>query len=272
MGVDVRELPVDRAGLIDLDALDRTLSSRCTVVAVMTANNETGVIQPLADVVDSVRRRAPAAFVFTDAVQAAPFIDLAGVAAGVDMVGLSAHKFGGPVGTGALAVSSRVTLSPRLYGGGQERERRSGTPDVAGAVGMATALQLVTKDRAAASIRVSELRDRLAEGLLAVVPWAHRTVPEGIPLLPGHLHLCLAGVDREELLVALGGEGICVSGGSSCASGALEPSHVLAAMDVDRGLAVGAVRFSLGYDTTDDDVDRAIAVVPGMAAALRRTV
>jgi cysteine desulfurase len=272
MGVDVRELPVDRAGLIDLDALDRTLSSRCTVVAVMTANNETGVIQPLADVVDSVRRRAPAAFVFTDAVQAAPFIDLAGVAAGVDMVGLSAHKFGGPVGTGALAVSSRVTLSPRLYGGGQERERRSGTPDVAGAVGMATALQLVTKDRAAASIRVSELRDRLAEGLLAVVPWAHRTVPEGIPLLPGHLHLCLAGVDREELLVALGGEGICVSGGSSCASGALEPSHVLAAMGVDRGLAVGAVRFSLGYDTTDEDVDRAIAVVPGVAAALRRTV
>jgi cysteine desulfurase len=272
MGVDVRELPVDSAGLIDLDALDRTLSSRCTVVAVMTANNETGVIQPLADVVDSVRRRAPAAFVFTDAVQAAPFIDLAGVAAGVDMVGLSAHKFGGPVGTGALAVSSRVTLSPRLYGGGQERERRSGTPDVAGAVGMATALQLVTKDRAAASIRVSELRDRLAEGLLAVVPWAHRTVPEGIPLLPGHLHLCLAGVDREELLVALGGEGICVSGGSSCASGALEPSHVLAAMGVDRGLAVGAVRFSLGYDTTDEDVDRAIAVVPGVAAALRRTV
>jgi cysteine desulfurase len=272
MGVDVREVPVDRAGLIDLDALDRTLSSRCTVVAVMTANNETGVIQPLADVVDSVRRRAPAASVFTDAVQAAPFVDLAGVAAGVDMVGLSAHKFGGPVGTGALAVSSRVTLSPRLYGGGQERERRSGTPDVAGAVGMATALQLVTKDRAVASIRVSELRDRLAEGLLALVPWAHRTVPAGVPVLPGHLHLCLAGVDREELLVALGGEGICVSGGSSCASGALEPSHVLAAMGVDRGLAIGALRFSLGYDTTDEDVDRTIAVVPGVAAALRRTV
>ena len=91
-------------------------------------------------------------------------------------------------------------------------------------------------------------------------------------MLPGHLHLCLAGVDREELLVALGGEGICVSGGSSCASGALEPSHVLAAMGVDRGLAIGALRFSLGYDTTDEDVDRTIAVVPGVAAALRRTV
>jgi cysteine desulfurase len=272
MGVDVRELPVDRAGLIDRDALDRTLSPRCTVVAVMTANNETGVIQPLADVVDSVRRRAPAAYVFTDAVQAAPYLDLADVAAGVDMVGLSAHKFGGPVGTGALAVSSRVTLSPRIYGGGQERERRSGTPDVAGAVGMAAALQLVSKERAAAVSHVSKLRDRLAEGLLAAMPWAHRTVPVGSSVLPGHLHLCLPDVDREELLVALGGNGICVSGGSSCASGALEPSHVLAAMGVDRDWAVGAVRFSLGHDTTDEDVDRALAEVPRVAAALRRAV
>jgi cysteine desulfurase len=272
MGIDVHELPVDAGGVIDRDALDRTLSSRCTVVAVMTANNETGVVQPLADVVASVRRRTPAAYVFTDAVQAAPYLDLADATAGVDMVGLSAHKFGGPVGTGVLAVSSRVTLTPRIFGGGQERERRSGTPDVAGAVGMATALQLVIKERAAANVRVPELRDRLAQGLLAAVPWAHRTVPAGVPVLPGHLHLCLPAVDREELLVALGYEGICVSGGSSCASGALEPSHVLAAMGVDRGLAVGAVRFSLGYDTTGEDVDRALAVVPRVAASLRRAV
>jgi cysteine desulfurase len=272
VGIDTRELPVDDAGVIDRDALDRTLSSRCTLVAVMTANNETGVIQPLDDVVASVRRRAPGAVVFTDAVQAAPYLDLADVTAGVDMVGLSAHKFGGPVGTGALAVSPRVNLSPRLYGGGQERERRSGTPDVAGAVGMATALQLVSKDRVAASLHVSKLRNRLADGLLAALPWAHRTVPAGVPVLPGHLHLCLPRVDREELLVALSGEGICVSGGSSCASGALEPSHVLAAMGVDRDLAVGAVRFSLGHDTTDEDVDRALAVVPRVAAALHRPV
>jgi cysteine desulfurase len=272
MGIDVRELPVDGSGRLDRDALDRSLSPHCTLVAVMTANNETGVIQPLADVVDSVRRRAPAGYVFTDAVQAAPYLDLAGVTAGVDLVGLSAHKFGGPVGTGALAVSARVTLSPRIHGGGQERERRSGTPDVAGAVGMATALQLVTKERAAANIRVPELRDRLARGLIAAVPWAHRTVRAGVPVLPGHLHLCLPGVDREELLVALGSEGVCVSGGSSCASGALEPSHVLAAMGMDRSLAAGAVRFSLGYDTTDEDVDRALAVVPRVAVSLRRDV
>lgn len=269
---DVRELPVDRDGVVDLDALAGALSSRCTLVAVMAANNETGVIQPLAEVVDSVRRRAPQAYVFTDAVQAAPYLDLADLVAGVDMVSLSAHKLGGPVGTGALAVSPRVTLAARVHGGGQERERRSGTPDVAGAVGMATALQLVAKDRAAASARVSELRDGLAEGLLAALPWAHRTVPAGVPVLPGHLHLCLPAVDREELLVALGREGICVSGGSSCASGALEPSHVLAAMGVDAAVAVGAVRFSLGHDTTKAEVNRAIAVVPGLAASLRRAV
>jgi cysteine desulfurase len=272
LGAEVRELPVDHRGLIDQDALAMDLLSGGIVIAVMTANNETGVIQPVADVVDSVRRCAPSAYLFTDAVQAAPYLDLAELTAGADLVGLSAHKFGGPVGTGALAVGPRVVLMPRQHGGGQERERRSGTQDVAGAVGMATALELVAKERAAASTRVSALRDRLADGLLAAMPWAHRTVPVGVPVLPGHLHLCLRGVDREELLVALGREGICASGGSSCASGALEPSHVLGAMGVDPELALGAVRFTLGYETSDEDVDRALGVVPGVAAALRRDV
>ena len=275
LGGDWRELPVDNCGVVDLDALARALSSRVTVVAVMTANNETGVIQPVADVVASVRRRAPDAVVFTDAVQAAAYLDLAEVVAGADLVGVSSHKIGGPVGVGALAVGDRVTLSARQHGGGQERERRSGTQDVASAVGMATAMQLVAKERAAASTRVAGLRDRLAEGLLAALPWAVRTVPAGVAgvaVLPGHLHLGLPGVEREELLVALGAEGVCVSGGSSCASGALEPSHVLAAMGVSPGLAAGAVRFSLGYDTSDADVDRALAVVPGVAERLRRAV
>jgi cysteine desulfurase len=268
-GVDVRELPVDANGLIDRDALARTLSSRCTLVAVMTANNETGVLEPLADIVDAVQRRAPQAYVFTDAVQAASYLDLREATEGADMVGLSAHKFGGPVGIGALAVNPRVHLWPRQHGGGQERERRSGTQDVAGAVGMATALQLVAKERADAVERVSVLRDRLADGLLAAMPWAHRTIEPGVEVLPGHLHLSLPGVEREELLVALGAEGVCVSGGSSCASGALEPSHVLAAMGIPAAWAMGAVRFTLGYDTSQADVERALAVVPQVANALR---
>ena len=273
-GIDVRELPVDSRGIVEPDALARALSSRITVVAVMTANNETGVIQPLSDIVEAVRRRAPHAYVFTDAVQAAPYLDLAEATAGADLVSVSAHKIGGPVGVGALAVHGRVVLEPRQYGGGQERERRSGTQDVAGAVGLATALRLVSAERAAAAPRVAGLRDRLADGLLAAVEGAHRTVaPQaagGADVLPGHLHLCVPGVEREELLVALGEEGVCVSGGSSCASGALQPSHVLAAMGVAPDLAAGALRFTLGYGTTDADVDRALQVVPGVVAALRR--
>ena len=269
-GMDMRELPVDGHGVVDLSALERALSSRAVLVAVMTANNETGVVQPLADVVEAVRRRAPRAYVFTDAVQAAPWLDLADATAGADLVSLSAHKVGGPVGTGALAVSPQVVLTPRQHGGGQERERRSGTQDVVGAVGLAAALRLVAAERPAAVPRVAALRDRLSEGLLAAIEGAHRTVPAGVAVLPGHLHLCLPGVEREELLVALGAEGVCVSGGSSCASGALEPSPVLAAMGVAPGLAAGAVRLTLGYDTTDEDVDRALAVVPSVVAALRR--
>jgi cysteine desulfurase len=270
VGIDVRELPVDERGVLDPEALARTLSSRTTLVAVMTANNETGVIEPVSEVVEAVRRRAPQAHVFTDAVQAAPFLDLAEVTAGADLVSVSAHKVGGPVGTGALGVSPGVALGARQHGGGQERERRSGTQDVAGAVGLATALRLAAAERDTATTRVAALRDRLCDGLLGVTEGAHRTVPAGVPVLPGHLHLCVPGVEREELLVALGAEGVCASGGSSCASGALEPSHVLAAMGVVPGLAAGAVRFTLGYGTTDADVDRALAVVPAVVAALRR--
>ena len=272
-GLDTRELPVDHHGIVDPDALARALSSRVTGVAVMTANNETGVLQPLADLIAVVRRRAPNACVFTDAVQAAPFIDLAEATSGADLVSLSAHKVGGPVGVGALAIAGSVVLEPRQYGGGQERERRSGTQDVAGAVGLATALRLVAAERATAGPRVAAQRDRLRDGLLHAVEGAYCTVPAaaaGVGVLPGHLHLCVPGVEREELLVALGEKGVCVSGGSSCASGALQPSHVLAAMGVAPELAAGAVRFSLGHGTTDDDIDRALAVVPAVVAALRQ--
>jgi cysteine desulfurase len=116
---------------------------------------------------------------------------------------------------------------------------------------------------------VSALRDRLCDGLLTAIPWAHRTVAPGVPVLPGHLHVCLPGVEREELLVGLAARGVCASGGSSCASGALEPSHVLAAMGVAAAWARGAIRLTLGYDTTQDDVDRVLAVLPAVANDLR---
>jgi cysteine desulfurase len=268
-----RELPVDGTGSVDVHALVCLLDqhgAETALVAVMLANNETGVVQPLSRVVDAVRERGGSTRVFTDAVQATSFLDLAETTAGADLVALSAHKVGGPVGVGALAVRPPTDIAPHQHGGGQERERRSGTQDVVGAVGMAAALRCAAAEREEAVRRVGALRDRLASGLTKTVSGVHRTVAPGVDVLPGHLHLCLLGIEREELLLALSERGVCASGGSSCASGALEASYVLAAMGVPDELARGAVRFTLGHDTTEADVDRALAVVPEVVASLRR--
>jgi cysteine desulfurase len=271
-GADVRVVAVDGAGRVDLDDLADALDAEPLLVAVMAANNETGVVQPLAEVVAMVRDRCPGAGVFTDAVQAAAFLDLAEATAGADLVGISAHKVGGPVGAGALIVRAPWPLAAHQHGGGQERERRSGTQDVAGAVGLATALRLAAAERAQLVRRVASLRDQFADGLSGAIDGVQRTVPPGVETLPGHLHLCLRGIEREELLVALGREGVCASGGSSCASGALEDSHVLAAMGVSGDLARGAIRFTLGHGTSEDDIERALAVVPGVVQSLRHGV
>jgi cysteine desulfurase len=267
-----RELPVDGTGSVDIDALAGLLGRlgpQTALVAVMLANNETGVVQPLLRVVDTVRELAGTARVFTDAVQATSFLDLAQATSGADLVALSAHKVGGPVGVGVLAVRPPTGITAHQHGGGQERDRRSGTQDVVGAVGLAAALRCAAGERQQTVERVGALRDRLADGLIKTVTGAHRTVGAGVDVLPGHLHLCLEGIEREELLLALSERGICASGGSSCASGALEASYVLAAMGVPDDLARGAIRFTLGHDSTAADVDRALAIVPGVVASLR---
>jgi cysteine desulfurase len=269
LGAGWCELPVDRDGVLELGALADLIDDSTTLIAVMLANNETGVVQPLDAVIETVRGRSATARVFTDAVQAATFMDLAPWTARADLVALSAHKVGGPVGVGVLAVSPATALAPQHHGGGQERERRSGTQDVAGAVGLAAALRLSAGERRATACRVDALREHLAAGLLASVPGTHRTVSTGVATLPGHLHVCFEAIEREELLLALSEHGICASGGSSCASGALEPSHVLAAMGVPEGRARGAIRFTLGHDTSDADIERVLAVVPGVVSSLR---
>jgi cysteine desulfurase len=269
MAADVTEVPVDADGVVELGRLAELVTPTTTLVAVMMANNETGVLQPIEAVGQAVRAVSESAWVFTDAVQASPFINLAECAQGADLVAISAHKVGGPVGVGVLAVRPPAEVSAHQFGGGQERERRSGTQDVVGAVGLAAALALARSEREEAGRRVARLRNRLAEGLLAAIPDAWRTVASTTATLPGHLHLCLPGIEREELLVLLGREGICVSGGSSCASGALQASHVLSAMGVPDAHSRGAIRFTLGHDSTAADVDQAVAVVPRAVAALR---
>jgi cysteine desulfurase len=254
-----RVVPVDSHGIVDLDALGDMVDESTALVSVMWANNEVGTVQPLAEITDAVRRRAPQAVLHTDAVQAFPWLDVRDTPA--DLVAVSAHKFGGAQGVGALVVRDGIKLQPLFHGGGQERELRSGTHNVAGIVGMAAAMRATVDGRLATTERVTRLRDRLADGLLAAVPGARETGDRN-RRIAGNCHMRFPGVESEALLVLLDEAGVYASAGSACASGAVEPSHVLAAMGLDRHEARSAVRFSLGATTTDDDIDIALAVVP----------
>jgi cysteine desulfurase len=259
---------VDASGRVDLDALAGAVGPGTALVSVQLANNEVGSVQPLAEVVRVVRERAPGAVVHTDAVQAAPWLDVAALAAGADLVSVSAHKLGGPQGVGVLVVRGGRRLVPLLRGGGQEAERRSGTHNVAGIVGLAAALRDVVVTRAETVARVARLRDRLASGLTAAVPGL---VPTGHPTerVAGSCSFVLEGVESEALLVLLDRAGVCASAASACASGAQQRSHVLAAMGVPDALSAGALRLSLGWCSTDADVDAALDVVPAAVAQLR---
>jgi cysteine desulfurase len=267
-----RTIPVDRSGVVDLDALDALLGPDTTLVSVMVANNEVGTVQPVAAVAERVRRRAPQAAVHADAVQAAAWLPLAGALADIDLVSVSSHKVGGPQGVGALVVRRGTPLRPLVAGGGQERELRSGTHDVAGIVGFAAALGAAVAGRDATAAATRARRDRLADGLRAAVPGLEETGPGREGRLPGTLHVTVPGVESEALLFLLDESGVCASAASACASGAHQASHVLAAMGVPGDRAAGALRLSLGWSTTDADVDRALTVVPGAVARLRQRV
>lgn len=276
---------VDSLGVIDLDKLAETVDENTVLVSVMLVNNESGVIQPLAEVAEVLAQHAPQAVLHTDAVQAVSWLDVAELARSAQLVSVSAHKFGGPKGVGALIVRDGVKLSPLILGGGQERDRRGGTHNVAGIAGMAAAAEVATAKRQETVARVEKLRNKLTDHLKAAVP---DVVEIGV-VEPGHIdvakagtltdrsrkiagscHLCFGGVESEELLFLLEREGVYASAASSCASGAFEPSHVLAAMGYRRDLAKGSLRLSLGSTTTEADIDKACAVIPNAVAQLRR--
>jgi cysteine desulfurase len=268
--------PVAADGTIDLAALAALCEGAAergrpvTLVSVMLVNSETGVIEPVAGVIRTASQHAPDALVHTDAVQALAWLDVALLAEGCDLVSVSAHKFGGPKGVGALVVRERAApiLRPVLHGGGQERELRPGTQNVAGAVAMATAARLAVSERAATVERVAALRDRLADGLVASVGAIEPSSRE--LRVAGSCHLRFPGVSAEEVLLLADREGVAGSTGSACASGAREPSHVLLAMGWDEHAAREAVRFSLGATTTADEVDQALDVVTRAVTHLRR--
>jgi cysteine desulfurase len=263
-------VPVTGAAQVRLDALAETLANRSevSVVSVMTVNNEVGTVNDLAAVAAVVREHAPGAALHTDAVQAPCWIDLRTITPHVDLLSLSAHKFGGPKGVGVLMARQGSSFAPMVIGGGQERERRSGTHNVPGIVAMAEALRRTDLERDDELLRLAALRDRLVDSLVTALPGVYETVSRD-QKVAGAAHVCIEGIENEALLYLLDEAGVCASAASACASGAMEPSHVLAAMGVPRELAMGALRLTLGRTTTDADVDRGIDVVVQSVRRLR---
>ncbi len=259
-------------GAVDPEALAFLLDTTndVSVVSVMAVNNEVGTVTDLATTAQVVRRHAPGAVLHTDAVQAACWLDLRTVWPHVDMLSLSAHKFGGPKGVGVLVAREGVAFQPSLVGGGQERDRRSGTHNVGGIVAMAEALRITDAQRAMQLPRIAALRDQLVDRLVAEVPGVHETVGRAHKVA-GSAHLCIEGIENEALLFLLDQAGVCASAASACAAGAMEPSHVLHAMGVPRSLAQGSVRLTLGPTSTQDDIDHGAAVLVAAVHQLRRT-
>ena len=263
----------DRHGHVDLDQLADVLAvdsaHEVRVVSVMAVNNEVGTIADLAAVARIVRSIAPQAVLHTDAVQAPCWLDLRTVAQHVDLLSLSAHKFGGPKGIGVLMARQGIAFDPLLVGGGQERERRSGTHNVAGIVGLTAALRVTDETRVVENDRLTVLRDRLVACVVDELADVHETV-RPVHKVAGSAHLLIDGIENEALLYLLDEADVYASAASACAAGAMEPSHVLAAMGVPTHLARGAVRLTLGTTTTAADADRGAQVLIDAVRRLRR--
>lgn len=263
-------LPVDRDGFLDLGALERAVGDDTTVVSVMAANNEVGTIQPVADAARIVKAKNPRVVIHTDAVQAAGAIDITPAGLGVDLLSIAAHKLYGPKGVGLLYVKNRTPWQAIQLGGSQEKERRAGTENVAGIVGLATAMKLGWAEMAERNAHLSRLRDRLLFGLPERIPDTVITGPSAPDLrLSNSFSCCFRNVEGESVLLALDMADIAASSGSACTTGALEPSHVLTAMGLDADLAHASLRLTVGKGNTDEEIDRVLDVLPGIVSRLR---
>ena len=265
-GFRITYLPVDQYGVVDLEALARALDDQTILVSVMMANNEVGTIEPIREIAQMLKGKD---VVFhTDAVQAGGSLDLDVEKLGVDMLSLSAHKFYGPKGVGVLYVRRGTTFWPQQQGGSQERNRRAGTENLAGIVGLATALDLAYAELEGNNAHARKMRDILVEGIRSSVPEARFT---GHPTqrLPNNASFCFKAVEGESILLSLDMLGIAASSGSACTSASLEPSHVLQAMGIPVEEAHGSLRLTTGLDNSEDDMRYVVGVLPGIIAKLR---
>lgn len=264
-GFEVTVLPVDRYGRVDPDDVQRSLTDRTTLVSVMAANNEVGTIQPIAEIGALCSERG--VLFHTDAVQAVGKlpIDVAGIRC--DLLSLSAHKIYGPKGVGALYIRKGVRTLPLLHGGEQESGRRSGTHNVPGIVGLGRAAEIAARDMDHESLRLASLRDRMIERLLAIPDT--RLSGHPVERLPNNAHVCIAGVEGESVILDLDSQGICISSGSACSSGSVDPSHVLLAMGLPLVQARGALRFTLGRSNAPEQIELAGGLLQQSVERLR---
>jgi len=259
-------LPVDEYGLVSPADVAAAITDRTLLASVMFANNEVGTVQPVAEIAQVCREKG--VYLHTDAIQAVGKLPLDVHQLGVDLLSLSAHKFYGPKGVGVLYVRKGVKIDPLLHGGHQEWGQRAATENVAGIVGLGRAIELRLDEMDAEATRLAALRDRLYEGLVGRIDHIHLN---GHPIqrLPGTLNVSFEYIEGEGIIMGLDMAGVAVSSGSACTSGSLEPSHVLLAMGVHPAVAQGSIRFSLGRENTEADVDTVVETLPPIVERLR---
>jgi cysteine desulfurase len=276
LGFNVTYLPVDKYGRVSPEEVHKAITPRTTVISIMHANNEVGTIQPIAEIgrivqEENVRRSETGGhrlYFHTDAVQTAGKLKIDVQAMGVDLLSLSAHKFYGPKGVGVLYLRRGTRIQPILHGGHHERNLRAGTENLPGIMGMVKALELAAAEREKEQNRLAVLRDRFEKGIQNAIE-AVRFNGQGAARVAGVANVSFQFVEGESMLLSLDLEGIAASTGSACASGSLETSHVLKAMCVEPTTAQGTLRFSLGHQTTDEDIDHVLAVLPRIVGRLR---
>lgn len=265
-GWQVTYLPVDADGFVTAQQVENALRPDTVLVSVMAANNEIGTLEPVAEIGALCHERG--VLFHTDAVQAVGAIPLDVEALHADMLSLSAHKFHGPKGIGALYIRKGVKIDPLIHGGAQERGHRAGTENLPGIVGLGKAIELAEEGLAENAARMTVLRNRLISGLTAAIP-NMRINGTMDKRLPNNVNVSFAGIEGEAVLLRLDLEGIAASSGSACTAGSLDPSHVLTAIGLTRDEAKGSLRLTLGTDTTQADIDEVVAKLPGIVASLR---
>ena len=272
-GFDVTYLEVDSDGMVDPDDVGRAITDETVLVSVMYANNEIGTVEPIADIANIVKseakRRGRTIVMHTDAVQGAGYLDINARSLGVDLLSLSAHKFRGPKGVGVLYVRRGTPLEAQQTGGGQERQRRSGTENVPGIVGASVALSIAESEREEAVAHTARLRDRIVQSIFERVEDGVRLNGHRTYRLPNNANLSFDHIEGEPVLLGLDLSGISASSGSACSSASLEPSHVLTAIGLTAEQAQGSLRLTLGMDNTDEEVDYLLDILPGLVHKLR---